>query len=211
MSIRPHFIIATAAIALALPATTALAQTSATAADDPSQLLAPAAGLLQQPEIPELKSEGAAFSLSLLGTLIPMLAGFAMAGSDSYDASGETGAILIYTGLYIGPSLGFFYAGRTGRGLASCGLRNGIGLVTLVGAFAICGPMDYCDDSEAGVAAVMLLGGAIGVLSSAIYDIATIQRTVRERNEKELARRVALVPTYSRWDGPGFRVSVRVR
>jgi hypothetical protein len=117
----------------------------------------------------------------------------------------------MYAGLYLGPSLGYFYAGKSGRGLASFGLRNGIAMVAVVGAVAICPPSDYCDDGEVAAASAIFIAGGVGILASAIYDLAKIKQTVRARNEKELASRVALIPTYSRTDGPGVRVSLSVR
>jgi hypothetical protein len=172
------------------------------------------AGPTQELRPPNLKSEGAAFTISLLGTLVPLALGTAIVATsdDIYysDSSGSAGTLLIYTGLYFGPSLGYFYAGKSGRGWASFGLRNGIGVVAFMGAVAVCS--GSCeDDSEATAAGLVLLAGGAGILASAIYDLAKIKSTVRERNENELASRVAVMPTYSRADGPGVRVSLALR
>jgi len=169
-------------------------------------------GGLQAPEVPELKSEGTALSLSLLGTLVPLVAGTAiLATSDDIyysDANGSLGSLLIYTGLYFGPSMGYFYAGKSGRGWASFGLRNAIGLGMVIGVTAACPPADPCDEGAA--SAIVLIGG-VGILASAIYDIANVKKTVRERNARQMASSLAVIPTYSRVDGPGVRVSLAVR
>lgn len=207
MIIRLFSIITIAALSAALWPSAAVAQTSTAAMVRGSSL--------QQPELPDLKSEGAAFRLSLLGTLIPLALGTAMIATndsgDYSDSGGSAEGFLIYAGLYIGPSLGYFYAGKSGRGLASFGLRNGIALLSLVGAFAICPPMDYCDDGQVAAGSAIIIAGGVAILGSAIYDLANVKRTVRESNERKLASRVAVTPTYSRADGPGVRVSLAVR
>ena len=215
MFIRLFSIIALAALTGTLRLSPASAQTSATAMLSRSELSAPNTGTLQHPELLDLKSERAAFRLSLLGTLIPVALGTAILatndGGDYSDSNGSLEGFLIYAGLYVGPSLGYFYAGKSGRGLASFGLRNGIAMVSLVGAIAICPPMDYCDDGQVTAASAIIIAGGVGVLGSVIYDLANVRRTVRERNEQELASRVAVTPTYSRADGPGVRVSLAVQ
>ncbi len=122
MFIKAFSIITIAALSATIWPSAAVAQTSATAMVRGSRLSVPDTGPLQQPELPDLKSEGAAFRLSLLGTLIPLALGTAIiATNDSGDYSDSDGSVeglLIYAGLYVGPSLGYFYAGKSGRGLA---------------------------------------------------------------------------------------------
>jgi len=214
MSTRLSSIVMFVALGSALPPSAALAQTAGTTMVSPRFSVANP-NPSQEPELPSLKSEGAAFTLSLIGTLVPLVLGTAiMTTSDDFyysDAAGSAGAFLIYTGLYFGPSMGYFYAGKSGRGWASFGLRNGIAMVSLVGAFAICSPSGCYDDNQATAARLILLAAGVGILASATYDLVKIKGTVRERNEKQLASRVALIPTYSRADGPGVRVSLAVR
>jgi hypothetical protein len=61
------------------------------------------------------KSPGAAFVLSFISTAGPMAAG---AGVGS-----AAGAGVFLAGVVVGPSVGHFYAGRVGRGLATAGVR----------------------------------------------------------------------------------------
>lgn len=212
MSSKLVSIVTIVALSTALPPSAALAQTAATTTVSPSLSVADP-GPLQQPELPELKSEGTAFLFSLLGTLFPLALGTAIltTSDDIYysDASGSAGTLLIYTGLYLGPSLGYFYAGKSGRGWAGFGLRNGIAMLSLVGALAICS--DDCDSGATDAGGAIIIAGFVGILGSAIYDLANVQKTVRERNEQQPANRVAVTPTYSRADGPGVRVSLAVR
>jgi len=213
MNTRLFTVITIVALNASLPPSAAAAQAPAARIVSPGLSVGDTSPL-QEPQLPELKSEAAAFSLSLLGTLVPLALGTAIIATsdDLYysDANGSAGSLLIYTGLYLGPSLGYFYAGRSGRGWASLGLRNGIAMLSVLGVIAICS--GSCeDDSQATAAGVVLLAGGAGVLASAIYDLAKIKGTVRAANEQELASRVAVIPTYSRSDGPGVRVSLAVR
>jgi len=80
---------------------------------------------------PARKSPTTAFVLSFASTAGPMFAG-AATGS---NAGGE----VFLGGLIIGPSVGHFYAGQAGRGLATIALRGAgtaLGLYSLVGCFS---------------------------------------------------------------------------
>ena len=77
------------------------------------------------------KSPSTAFMLSLASTGVPVAAGVLVANSSSAGA----GVILISGGVVIGPSVGHWYAGRVGRGLATAGAR--LGLTVLAGLAAL--------------------------------------------------------------------------
>ena len=64
-------------------------------------------GMVQRNSILGLKSERSAFQQSLYGTIIPIPT-----------------LILTVPGIWFGPSLGYFYAGRSGRAWAGMGVRT---------------------------------------------------------------------------------------
>ena len=64
---------------------------------------------------PARKSPGTAFVLSLTSTAAPILLGAAI--------QDDAGAVLVLSGLIVGPSVGHLYAGQVGRGLGTIGLR----------------------------------------------------------------------------------------
>ncbi|HEV2669798.1 MAG TPA: hypothetical protein VGU74_01800 [Gemmatimonadales bacterium] len=78
---------------------------------------------------PATKSPSTAFVLSFASTAAPMLTGYAM-GVGGTDA----GWGVFLGGLVIGPSVGHFYVGEVGRGLATVALR---GAGTVIGLYAI--------------------------------------------------------------------------
>ena len=75
------------------------------------------------------KSPSTAFALSFTSTAAPILAGALLANSGT-----DAGWVMIFAGGIIGPSVGHFYAGEAGRGLATAALRAG---GTAVGLYAI--------------------------------------------------------------------------
>jgi hypothetical protein len=165
-----------------------------------------------------LLSEAAATRLSAFGTLIPIGLGVFIASTrhgreyqyhyDSdwyggpYTATIHEGpdqtvpALLISSGIIIGPSLGYFYAGKPGRAFAGMGLRTAIGFGALIGAFATCGwgcgPGEGAYDAAWGM---MALGGAV-VVGSAIHDISNADNAVRAQNQKRQNPRLSVIPEY---------------
>ncbi|PWB70387.1 hypothetical protein C3F09_09135 [candidate division GN15 bacterium] len=158
-------------------------------------------------------SEKAATRLSALGTIIPTGLGVIIAatrnGQDVYyvDWSGyssfyhddpdQTAAVvLIGSGLVIGPSLGYLYAGRPGRAFLGMGFRTAVGFGALIGAFATCGwdcgPGEGAYDAAWGI---MALGGGL-VAASAIYDIAKVGSHVRAQNRKHQSPKLSVLPEY---------------
>jgi len=145
-------------------------------------------------------SESGAFGRSLLGTLIPVGLGWAMmasaydnSGLDENTAAGTVGALSFTAGLLVGPSLGYFYAGQSGRAWRGVGLRVlGLGAAVVAAAASWDCYGDECD--TAGV--VALLGSAV-TLGSAIYDIATVRGAVRRSNDEARGVSVSVAPTYS--------------
>ena len=158
-------------------------------------------------------SEGTASRLSALGTIVPVGIGFVLAATQSgrehqytdyggypytyYDDPDQTlPALLISSGIVFGPSLGYFYAGKPGRGFAGIGFRTAIGFGALIGAIATCpwscGPGDGAYDAAWGI---MIIGGAL-VAGSAIYDISKVDNVVRAQNEKHSNPKLSVLPDY---------------
>jgi hypothetical protein len=79
----------------------------------------------------DLKSPGTAFRMSLVSTAAPVVLGAII-----IPVSPEVGGALIFTGVVVGPSVGHWYAGRTGRGLLTAGLRLGLTILTGMAALA---------------------------------------------------------------------------
>ena len=146
---------------------------------------------IQELPAPNLKSEDTALWLSLGSTLLPVAAGAVMiAASDSEGSLSTAGAILVSSGVYFGPAVGYWYGGASGRGWMGTGIRVGTGLVAGLAIVAICGD-DNCgiwdDDGGATAGASLVALAATGViLGSAIYDLAKVKSHVRKANEAKL-------------------------
>lgn len=82
--------------------------------------------LARQSAEPTPKSPSTAFWLGFTTTTAPMLAGAAV--------QDQAGAVLILSGLVIGPSTGHLYAGQVGRALGPLAIRAG---ATVLGLYAI--------------------------------------------------------------------------
>ena len=114
------------------------------------------------------QSLGRAWSLSILGTLVPFGAGVAFNSDDVLS-------LLIPVGLLVGPSVGHFYLGDVKRGLIGVGIRGGgIGAAVLL-AIAI-GPGDF----DRGLA-VAVIGSGVAILVGSIYSFVTLDDSARER------------------------------
>jgi hypothetical protein len=128
-----------------------------------------------------LPSPGTALLLSAGATLIPVAA--ALLDVPGGEAAAAAGA-------FIGPAVGYFYGGRTGRGVQGILIRGGIavvGVAVAVGGAAYGGFEETPDDYPYAIAGVGILFAA-----SAIYDTAVVERHVQKRN---LERRLTLEPT----------------
>lgn len=157
------------------------------------------------------KSERKAILISLLGTAIPTAASvYFLSHHDvtkTYpnealrytirEPRNETiGGILLFTGLYIGPSVGHFYAERPLRGFSGLGLRTGITLATISGAWAVCPWNCYKYDDGYDLAMGILITGSILFTGSVVYDIVTADNSVRKHNA-DLAHKLSIQPTYA--------------
>jgi hypothetical protein len=137
-----------------------------------------------------LPKEKTAFTLSLTGTLASYGLLLAYAAASSEGGGSTITSVLGWiggAGIMIGPSLGNFYGGLSGRGLLLTGLRVG----TTVAAMAY---TMYYDESDNTAVVALWLGTLIG---STIYECATVKSAVRKHNAARLAKRnlkVAVAP-----------------
>ena len=147
------------------------------------------------------RSPGAALSLSLLSTLVPMVVGTIMVSQAQNRTSLYAGVAGLSFGLSFGPSIGYAYSGEHFRGWGMGLLRLvgvGVGSVAIFfgaisGSGAFCS--DYCNRSGDGGGLIVL--GAVSltaVVVSAVYDIATAPRAARRANEQHGLTNVSLVP-----------------
>ena len=128
-----------------------------------------------------LPSPTFARGLSLACTLVPVAAAL-------LDVpGGETAAA---AGAFIGPAVGYFYGGCTGRGVQGILIRGGIAVVgvgVMVGAAAYGHLEETPDDYPYAIAGVGILFAA-----STVYDIAVVRHHVHKRN---VERRLGFEPT----------------
>lgn len=122
---------------------------------------------------PKLRSEHNALTTSLIGTF----ASWALFLGGSTAGAYELGAVGFFT-LPLGPSLGYFGAGLQGRGWGGFTLRA-LGLAGVIVGWALA-----WDEGDSTAIYASFFGGAALVLGSTIYDLATIRRAVRRRNDR---------------------------
>lgn len=138
--------------------------------------------------------------LSAAFTVIPTVAGIAMAAS---DPSRDAGAWLFFGGLTFGPAMGYLSTGQTGRGLAGFGIRSGVFFGTGLLVYAVC-PV-FCSESQAWTAEIIAIGGLSITAALAVYDIVKVRRKLPARSEA----RVKVYPTYVAATGsPGIGINV---
>lgn len=128
-----------------------------------------------------LPSERTAFTLSLVGSLVPvgLTALMAMVQASDEDWGIPSLDIVIGLSLAAGSSAGFFYGGLWGRGLLMSGLRLGASILVI--SYTM-----YYDERDNTWLAVAWLAGMAG---SMILDVATVKSAVRKHNRARLAKR----------------------
>ncbi len=138
--------------------------------------------------------------LSAAFTVIPTVAGIAMIAADQESGAG---AWVFFGGLTLGPAMGYFTTGQTGRGLVGFGIRSGVFVGTGLLVFAIC-PI-YCDESEEVAAGIVAIGGLTLTAVLAVYDIVKVRRKL----PAESAARVSMYPSYvPATKSPGIGIKV---
>jgi hypothetical protein len=129
-----------------------------------------------QVETKTRKSPTQAQLYSLGGTLVPVLLG---AGMDR--ERDDIRLPLLATGIFVGPSVGHFYAENTGQALAGIGIRLGGGVLSIVG-FGVALNASLEGNGGGGGAALFYAGALTGLVSAG-YDIFTAGNAARDYNE----------------------------
>ncbi len=183
-------------------------------------------GLYQQEQTPfKLKSENVGLCFSLLGTFVPIGAGVLLWILDvpyhvEYDrhayfpyridrkvTSRVIPIALIASGVIVGPSLGYFYAGEGWRGFKGMVIRLGTGGITV-----LCAAL--CLDSDLHNYAVLFedicIISSIVAVTDVIYDIAKVKSAVRKHNSKPQKTSLILAPKYFT-DSNAYGVGLQVR
>lgn len=147
------------------------------------------AGQVTGATIPETRyRDPASATLASAGfTVLPIVTGLAIAAS---DPEAGAGVLLFLSGLILGPSIGYFTTGQTGRGFAGFGIRSGVFVGTVLLAYATC-PV-YCSESEESTATIIAISGLAVTAALAVYDITKVRRKLPEGP----AERVTFYPTY---------------
>lgn len=124
-------------------------------------------------------SESHAFKSSLWSTLIPLPT-----------------VVLTIPGIVVGPSTGYFYSDMKGRAWRGIALRT-VGLGGMISSFAICS-WDNCGpgDDNYTTAWIVFASSAGLMVASAVYDIASIKKDTRKKNDSIVHSSLSLVPRY---------------
>jgi hypothetical protein len=174
----------------------------------------------------KLKSENAALRWSLLSTVVPITVGATIWILDKHQVKYYTHGTytdieehqpsrlipvtLIFSGIIFGPSMGYFYAGESWRGIKGMIVRlvlgGGTGLCFLV-AVGI-GEENYAN-STSPYGEIAFVGG-VALLADAIYDIAKVKSTVQKHNSRLQKTSLILAPKYfADSKACGIRVQIR--
>jgi hypothetical protein len=154
------------------------------------------AGTAQRPLRYKPRTKSTALSLSLAATLMPVACGVALISKDDHFQ----GAVIGGVGMVLGPGIGHAYAGQTGRLATGSLIRIG-GLVLMsAGAlgdigFSLKPRHPYTKSSGSDIDPMVVVGAAVCVFS-AIYDIATVGRSVQKYNRSQRHARVDVRPVW---------------
>jgi len=133
-------------------------------------------------ETVKLKSPTTAAYWSMGSMLLPSLP-LAVSSSAGGDFMMPASIGLCITGVFVGPSMGHFYAGDYMRGFASFGLRAGIAGAGFLGIVKVY-TTDADEEMEAAITCTVIAGVAcIGILASGIYDIWTAPDAAQKYNQ----------------------------
>jgi hypothetical protein len=156
------------------------------------------------------KSPSKALSLSLVSTGVPLIIGLGLAVADAPAPADTYSAILILGGVVVGPSVGHFYAGNTGHGVLTIGLRS-VGLAGgTLGLYLWAIAEVENVESVGALGIIIFVPSAALMLGSAVYDIATASGAARKYNEKKRLSRFSIGPTYIAAEStPGIAVKYR--
>ncbi len=139
----------------------------------------------------KMKSEKKAMILSVVGTIVPLAvsASYLLAHDPSSTQADMASISMLFAPL--GPSLGYFYAGATGRALLGLGIRLA-GLAGIIG-----GTMGLDASGDETLMKVFIAGGIGVAVASTIFDLAGLDKAVRRHNAKVQGLQMALAPVVS--------------
>ena len=150
----------------------------------------------------KLKSEKKAMTWSVVGTVIPLAvsASYLLTDGSSYAHANVAAVGMLVAPL--GPSLGYFYAGATGRALLGLGIR-------LAGLAGIVGGSYGLDQGDANqdLMEALIIAGAGMTLASTVIDLAGVKKAARRHNLKVQSLQMAVTPVLSpKTKGCGLQV-----
>ena len=139
------------------------------------------------------KSPGAAARLSLLCTLVPLFMGPSL--SDQGGAVGAIGKTATVASVLLGPSVGYFYGGCSGRAIKGIAIRAGLaGIAAIAASQAEWPSMDLFgtggDQGNAAASIAVMAGCAI--LVDVVIDLLQVSRTVRRENDRRVLEQSAV-------------------
>ncbi|MEO5988542.1 MAG: hypothetical protein ABIU54_11385 [Candidatus Eisenbacteria bacterium] len=163
------------AVALVSTARSVLAHSDGSADWDSVAARAQGLGTMTAPAVAERiepRQRGAAAQRwSTIATLVPVATGLTIRN--------EAGAYIALGGVILGPSTGYFVGRHPWRGVG--GSLGRVGLTAIgatIAAVATVQGLGYDNEGAAQAAAVWATAAGLGVLASAVYDIATVRSSV---------------------------------
>lgn len=147
------------------------------------------------------RSEGDALAFSLGATLIPI-------GIAAMNPKGVLPGVLLFSGLWAGPSTGYWYAGSSKwkKGFITRSIAFGVGGAGVAALTRNCGLFGN-EKGECGMGFLLGLAASAVVVVSDIADLGDVKGAVREMRGQ--APRVALMPAIP-LDGRSVGFAVRV-
>lgn len=163
---------------------------------------------------PTKKSVSSGLQWLIMGTLLPAGLGTALILKSSQGMNDNAGAIGLGVGIgtigaLLGPSLGQAYAQRP-KPMKGFWLRFVGGTICGLGILGSSLSESFSNKTTTGAYAFMGLGGAL-YLYSAISDIATVPRSVKQYNERHGFSNIKLTPCYfAQHDAVGLTLAVGI-
>jgi hypothetical protein len=142
--------------------------------------------------MPVSKSKARLWSVG--ATLLPMAVGGGLLYASFGEGSDDFvvwGLVVGSAGLILGPGAGHAYAKQSSRALGGTAIRVTGGGLFLMG----CLTLNPFDDSSSGAGFLIVTGSSMVVIS-AIYDLATVGRSVDEYNHSLGFSDLRIAPTY---------------
>jgi hypothetical protein len=150
----------------------------------------------------EEESSGRGGALSPLVLALAATAGPIAAGAALSPYNEGISGLLIFSGMFIGPSVGQFYAGSIGHGWAGIGIRGAgaaIGAVGFVMALsdAFCGlDNGECSDKHGATPAILFFGGGLTYVGGVLFSLidSPLRLAENEGPERKFGFAPALLP-----------------